>query len=864
MRTGQSAAPWRIVGAAALCAVAFAGPSSRADDAATPPTVERLDGDEKAGRVEEALDGWASRYLTVATAADRATALRRYVELAAKKPVGADPWLVAAVANSGAGYSIVAGRRVVLVTQSESLGGADADRVAAYLDAAELAVERVTATRPPQTQLGQQDKRPRDSAARFLICTWGVPKPASEQAYDGWVGAPDPKSRGLGLAHSVGGACATAAISAAPNRRARLLEPTVSLVVRDLVSREVGEPNAVAAADSARTRAKDRFEADWASGCLPAESAGDDVLAFLFFVGLEAERTAKREPIDAMRAYFAAARQEAAWGSGRVATHRELGLESIVGPFAPGFVEPFRRAGVMPVGRAFEDMKLRVEVEQQCREAEQLRGDDSMRSTAARLFRAAADRLGGAIAADELIVEALELEGRDDAKTARAAAKKLGLVEGFEFIGPLPAARPKDNLPVASRLMPFAVSTSEGRRPIKLKEPMDISLKWAEVKDPYEQIVERTPWRDKRGVSWGGACVASIKWPKEAGRLLRLRPCGGEWASVTVLCDGRPAPRWPDGSVLVSGAKGAEIMLASSGRITCSVPWRDARSVEADLTSAAAEPDPILTLRPWAARRVAAALPALVDALVKLPDAEFVRGVVSLAPYHGGDAAACDALISHVRGRPAAMTAYLDVCRGTRDVGVIEKLVALATAADAKPDVVARVQAVVEGALFRRTTEKGPELAAVLERGKKWLAAVACTEAEEICDLHDSTPGFRVVADSAAWGRACLAPHGGRGARGEGYLALDVPAGGAGAFLSVRWQPVAGGRLTLHGYFADGKKQTPFEIDVPAVGAEKPEWIVDVFDLGQIPRGNIVMAIDDPCSAGYKLDALAVGAKPLD
>jgi hypothetical protein len=865
MRTGHSTAIGRILGAAALCAVVAGGPTSRADDAAQPPTVERIELDEKSGRVAEALDGWATRYLGVSAPAERAVASKRYVELAARRPVDADPWLVSAVANSGAGFSIVAGRRVVLVTTTEALGGADVGRVAAVLDAVALAVERIVGARPPVGKPGDGDKRPRDSAGRFLVGTSGLPKPASEQAFETSIGPPDAKNRGVALSNSFADACARAAIAAAPNRRARLLEPAVSLVVADLVAREIGEPSVIPLVDQFRARVKERYELDWAPGCLPGESiAADDSLTELFFRGLEAERAAKREPADAMHAFFATARPDS-WSNGRVGSPRDLGLESVAASFSPAFVDVFRRAGVMPVGRAFDEMKARAEAEQQCREAEGLRFEDGSRAAAARMFRAAADQLAGGIAADELTVEALELEEKDDAKRTRAAAKKLGLIEGFEFLGPLPGSRPNNDVPVASRLMPFAVSTAEGRRPLKMKEPVDISLKWADVKDPFDHLVERTPWGDKRGINSGGATVAALKWTKDLGRVIRLRPCRSEWADVSVLCDGRVAERWPDGSVLVSGGKGAEIVLTSAARITCSVPWRDAKSVDADLAANAAEPDAVLALRPWAARRVAAALPVVVDALAKLADAEFVRDVVLLAPYRGGDAAACEAMLAHARGRPAALAAYLDVCRGARDVAVLDKIVALGTSADAAPEIVAKTQAVVEGALFRRTTEKGAELAAVWERGKKWLAGVAVAEAEDVRDLHDANSSFRVAVDAAAWGRACIAPNGWGGRRGEGYLPLDVPAGGGAAFLAVRWQPSGGARLTLKGYFADGRKQTPFSIDVPAVGAsDKPQWSVDVFELGPIPHGKIVLAIDDPCAAGYKLDALAVGAKPIE
>jgi hypothetical protein len=80
----------------------------------------------------------------------------------------------------------------------------------------------------------------------------------------------------------------------------------------------------------------------------------------------------------------------------------------------------------------------------------------------------------------------------------------------------------------------------------------------------------------------------------------------------------------------------------------------------------------------------------------------------------------------------------------------------------------------------------------------------------------------------------------------------------------VRWQPVGGGRLTLRGSVSDGKRTKPFSLDMPAPSSGEAEWAIDVLDLGPIPRGRVVFAIDDPCASGCRIDAIAVGAKPLD
>lgn len=865
MRTGRARVLGRSLCAAALsCALLPAGPA-RAQDAAEPPTAERVQLDETAGHVEEALAGWAARYLGVKTVPERADALRHYVALAAKSPSEADPWLVDSVLRSGAGIRIVAGRRVVVVMPDDVVAAADANRVAALLDAASLAVERLTGARPPVTVLAKQDKRPRDRAGRFLVGWWPIPKPVADQAFDHWLETEGEMRRGPALAYSVAGACATVSVNAAPNHRAALLNPAVTYVVRDLVAREIGDPAVVACADEHRTAAKERYATDWESGCLPGEwIATDGMLAQLFFTALDAERAAKRDPGDAIRAYLTEPRRYAGWNRGRVASPRDLALEPFAAVMSPAAADVFRRAGFLPAGRAFDEMKTRVAAEDLCAEAEALRYDDATRGPAARSFRAAAQTLGWTIASDDLMLQALSLEEKDDAKKARAGAQKLGLVEGFEFLGPIPETQLKEGIPAAVRLVPLAVATSGGRYPFKVKDPVDVSVKWAEVKDPYERLVEKTPWGDKKGITWGGAAIAAIKWTKDIGRLVRLRPCRDDWSDVVVLAGGRPLDKFADGSVLVPGAKGTEIVLVSPSRITCSVPWRDAKSVDDDLAADAAEKDAALALRPWAARRVTAALPAIVAALTKLPDADAVREMRLLAPFRGGDAATCDAMLAHAKGRPTVLAAYLDVCRGTRDPAVLDRIVALAAAPDAPEGTLARVQYVLDGVLFRKVLEKGPDLAALWERGKKWMAGAAFAEGEEIRDLYDATPCFRVLAEPAAWGRACIAPSGTNGGRGEGYLALDLPEGPGPAWLTVRWQPVGAGRLTLRGSVTDGKKIKPFAADVPGPGGDKPQWTFDVFELGPIPRGRIVLAIDDPCASGCKIDAIALGPKPLD
>lgn len=853
----------RLLLVALSCALLASG-RVEAQDAAEPPTAERVQLDETAGRFEDALAGWSARYLGSKSAADRADALKRYVALATRHPDAADPWLVDSVQRSGPGIRVLAGRRIVAVVPDDVVAEADAARVAALLDASSLAVERLTGARPPVPVPDKQDKRPRDRLGRFLAGWWPIAKPVADQSFDHWIAGAGDSSRGPGLAWALAGTLASASVRAAPNHRAALLDPAVSNVVRDLAAREIADPAVVAPADAFRASAKERYETDWEPGCLPGEWLGNDAaLAHLFFLALDGERAAKREPADALRAWLTEPRRASGWSRTRVASPQDLALEPLAAVASPGFLDVFRRAGFLPTGRGFEAMKTRVAADELCAEADALRWDDATRGPAARAYRAAAQALGWSIVSDDLMVEAFGLEEKDDAKKARAGVEKLGLVEGFEFLAPIPETRLKDGAAAAVRLLPLAVATAPGRLPFKVKDPVDVSLKWAEVKDPYERLVERTPWGDKKGLTWGGAAIAAIRWSKELGREVRLRPCRGDSSDVTVLAGGRPADRWPDGSVLVPGSKGTEIVLVSASRITCSVPWRDAKSVDDDLAAAAAEKQ-ALALRPWASRRVAAALPSIVETLTKLPDADAVREMRLLAPYRGGDAATCEAMLAHAKGRPAVLGAYLEACRGTRDAAVLARLVALALADDAPPETLARVQYVLDGALFRKVPEKGPALAALWERAKKWMPSAAFAEGEEIRDLHDATSCFRVVAEPLAWGRACIAPSGWNAGHGEGYLALDLPEGPGPAWLTVRWQAVGAGRLTLRGSVTDGRKTRPFAVDVPSPGGDKPQWTLDVFEIGQVPRGRIVVAIDDPCASGCRIDAIALGPKPLD
>ena len=861
----QGWARWTAVGGSTALALALlTARAAPADEAAGPPTLERVQADEASGHAEEAIAGWAARATGCPAESDRVQALRRYVDLAAKSPSTGDPWILDAVARSGAGVRVVAGRRVVAVMTDEHLAGADPGRVAALLDAVHLACERIADAKPVMAAAGKDDKRPRDRAGRFVLGFWGIPKPASDQFLDGWAYPSEARPRGTGVVWPVAGTFSGLAIAGAANRRARLLAPSIGDAVQDVVVREIGEASAVSLADEVRTNIRQRLEAAWNAGCLPGEWLPfDQVLASLFFEGLDAERAAKREPADALRALLSEPRKDLGWGRRRVASTRDLAFEPLAAVMCPGFCDVLRRAGAMPVGRAFDEMKARVSAEQVCQEARDL-ADENAHGMAANMYRNAADLLAGEIAADELIVDALEQEAADrgDAKKLRATVKKLGLIEGFDFLGPLPEGGPKGDAPYASRLLPLAVASAGPRHPMKLKEPVEVSLKWEEIKENGNPLVQRTALTDRRG-SWNGATVAVMKWTKDLGRLVRLRPCRAEWSDVVVLADGRPADRWADGSVLVPGAKGTEIVLASPSRMVVSVPWRDAASVDKDLAADAAEKDPVNSLRPWAARRVDEALPAITQAILAQPDdASLVRALRLLAPYRGGNAASFDAVLARVRGKAETLGAYLDICRGNRDPAVLDRLVALATAPDAAAETLTRVQYVLDGALFRKVAEKGADLAALWERGRKWMAGVAFAEAEEMRDLHDAAPCFRVVADAAAWGRACMAASGWNANRGEGYLCVDVPEGPGGAWLGVRWRGT-GGRLTLRGYITDGRKQKPFTLDMPAP-MKGEEYAIDAFDLGPIPRGRIVVAFEDPCGSGCRIDAFSIGSKPLD
>lgn len=848
----------------AAIALLLAAPPSRAEEEpGAPPTAERVQLDEMAGRTEEALEGWAARATRLSGRAERMDALKRYVALAEKSPASPDAWLVDSLQRSGAGLVALAGRRVVVVAPDDVLAGADAKRVAALCDAYALAVERLCGARAPVTVLARDDKRPRDRAGRYLLAVRGIPAPVADQAFDSWTVA-DQTHRGPALAHLAGRSLTQACVRVAANRRAQLLDPAVTTIVLDAAAREVGEPAGIALAAESRKRAKERHDAEWAPGCLPASAANSSTLLHLLGAAFDAERAAQRDPSDSLRAFLAAPRRDVGWPRSDAAGPRELAWEPLSTVLAPASLEVLRRGGLVPCGGAFDAMKRRVAADDLAREAASLAGDDSTRGPAARTYFAAAAALQGDIGADELTLDGLLLQEREDAKAARAAAKKLGLVEGFDFLGPLPEVREKDEPPASARLLPLAVATAEGRFAFRCKEPVEVSLKWDEVKpDPWAKLVHRTPWGDRRG-NWGGAVVAALRWTKDVGAMLRLRPPRDDWAEITVLADGVVCERWPDGSVLVPGAKGTTVVLASPSRLTCSVPWREQEIVQSEIAAAAEEPDPVRALRPWAERRVAMALPRIAEALLKLPDADLVREIVLLAPFRGGDAATCDALLAHANSRPQVLAAYLDVCRGSRDPALLDRLVALALAPDASEETVVRVQYALDGALFRKVTEKGPALAALWEKGRKWLAGAAFAEGETIRDLHDAAPCFAPAADAAAWGRACLAPTGANRNRGVGYLGLDVPEGNGSVWMTVRWRGGRGARLALRGVVTDGKKTKPFVADLPAPARDDPQWALDVFDLGSLPRGRVALVIDDPCAAGASIDAIAVGAKPLE
>ena len=109
----QGWARWTAVGGSTALALALlTARAAPADEAAGPPTLERVQADEASGHAEEAIAGWAARATGCPAESDRVQALRRYVDLAAKSPSTGDPWILDAVARSGAGVRVVAGRRV--------------------------------------------------------------------------------------------------------------------------------------------------------------------------------------------------------------------------------------------------------------------------------------------------------------------------------------------------------------------------------------------------------------------------------------------------------------------------------------------------------------------------------------------------------------------------------------------------------------------------------------------------------------------------------------------------------------------------------------------------------------------------------
>jgi len=825
-----------------------------AEDAAPPPvaTLEQL---EKSGSIAKAREGWAERYLAAANRTERLAAMRKFVALAERQAGrSTEDWVTACANGAEEPTVVLTGTRVVLVLAKARLGKTTPQRMRALADGASLVIDRIAGFTPrPQEPMpprrGRPPSLPIDRFGRLILVQGGLQLGGTIGPVDGRIWAAEPTHVGVQLTAPIARAIAADVADEGSNANLALLEPGVSLAVARLTVGELGEPGAVPPVVEWAKKARESFEQGWVPGCLPSEwfPRGDELAHLLD----QAWRTGG-DPLDRAQALFHLDRRSIS--DRAVASHHDLIVEMLRAALPPAGFALFQQHGVAPVGEGLDELLDRVRAAPMRADAWQ-RDRDGFPEGAARDLRDAADELGASLAGEQLVFEALSIEHRKDSKKARSAARKYDLIDDFVFAGPVPDNwLREESINAGSRLVPHVLARAVERRDFKTDDPIRVDVEWKPVKHQKRDVLPRTSRRDKRGITWGGRQLASVKLTKDLGEWVRVRPLGQNGDGSVLCVDGRPLDRWPDGSYVVPGKKGRVLTLSENGSITCALAWRDEAFVRDGVRLAAQETRSVAALRPWAARGLDVALPAITGALVKLGDADLLREMRLLAPYAGGDAAAFDAMIARAKGKPPVLAAYLAICRGNRDPDVLDRLVKMAAGGDV--GTVKAVQAILSVALFRDVTESGDDLTKLWAKGRKWIAATGYAEAEAMRDVTSSWPGFVVQVDADATGRACLGSSTWGGGRGTGTLVLEP---GSGKSLSVRWRS-NGAPLHLSGMLTDGKKTVPLDLRAAASGSG---FQVSTFPLPAPPKKRMALILHDPCAEGYQLDAFAIGAKPL-
>lgn len=823
-----------------------------------PPSTAAIEELVKKGRVDEALDGWAARYLAVKDPGAREEALRRHVELASQHAASpAEAWLVGAVRDADGDWTVCAGRRVVLVVSTASLDGVAPQRLAALADGFSLVVERLSGERPvpppaPAAAPGQAAPPPPDRWERPVLGAGVRVDPAKARVDDFLAAHPGNPAKGEALVLGSAVALLRRVRGGLPNQRVSQLEPGLSWTVAALASREMANGAAMQLWSDIATQARKEYDDRWGSALLPDDALEGDALLHLFSSTMLSEP----DPAAAVAAILKLPRETVR--SRAIARSHDSLVEMLGNSLSPGAYFRLAAAGWMPAAAELPDAAARVAAESEREEALALRNDGATGAATGKL-RAAADEIGSGTCAEQLRLDALDSLARDELKSARGGMKDIALIEGFEFIGPLPGTMDATLGPTTSHLLAVGVMHALESRPLKLTEPSKTTYKWEEPRETgWSPLLARTPWGDRRGTSWSSACVASVKLPKRIDAWIRVRPVTGSWERPRLHVDGVPVDPLPDGSCVVPGEKGTVLTLSHDTSINCAL-LLDTAPVADALGRRLNGEDPLLLLRTWASRRAPMATPAAVRLVTTAEGPPRTAALGLLGPAAGGDAAQVEAVLGAVGDDPAALVAFVRLCRGNRDPQAVDRLVELATADKAPADLVDAVRGVLECALFRHVPADPPGMAALWARGRKWVESTVFAEFETARDPGMDRPGFRAEGDPLASAGGCL---GGHGWIYPGCAALlrvprDVP--GAAKTVSVRYLSTPG-PLHVKGEVTNGRKTAEFEWKAPVT--EPGRWTVATFPLPAGIKDAVAFVLDTPCR-DYRLDALAVGAAPL-
>lgn len=855
-------------------AVHVAHPAAAQDGAAppAPPAVQELDDLEKAGKLGEAVDGWAERYLAAATVAERRAEMRRFV--AASEKLGPGPeargWLLNAVARDAKDAVIVRGRRALVVLRREDLGDTTAAHMAALLDGAALALERTFGFSPgPRERLGNRPVRPRggrwrppgtapaapeqpvepDALERIVVSgpnvRFSIPVPL-----DGRFDAVDPAHRGSELLTPCAVAFAATMTDGVPNARAPLLDPALATALGWVAAGELDDPASGAVLVKAYKDGRDALAREWSAGCLAPRWMRSPLLtvALVDALGVGGDALTASHALLALDRDYVADRT--------VVSSHDLIVEFLSAALPPSGYASLVATGYAPDGHALTAARQRVHAEIERAAAIGLERSGAATSAADRLH-AEAQLLDDPLLVDQLTLDALGVELRAGAKKVEARVRKLELIDDFKYLGPIPEnwvrgrfVRPD------TRLVPLAVARADKRRGLKSDEPVKVSLEWQDAMQEKDDLLPRTPWRDRKGVTWGGTQVAGAHGGADRGDFILVRPRRTGWESSTLCVDGSVPEMLPDGSCVAPGGKDTVFALVDGGSITCALPWRDADTVTTLIQADARTETPLRALRPWAACAAVPALPELVRVMSHLSDAEFATAVTLLTPFAGGDAEAFDALRVHVAGKPALAVAHLAACAGTRDAAVLDR-VAVIAADDTGPEGDA-ARAVLTAALFRPVTESGDALRELWKSGRKWLSQTGYAEAESVRDPTGSTSGFGPAVDARAGAHAVLAAMDAFGGYGTGMT--RVRGEPSGKYVTVRWRS-SGAPLDLRGVLTDGKKDVSFAWKAVRSQAD---FDVTSFELPGPPKKDVHLVLEDPCVDGVVIDAVVLGPEPLE